>query len=205
MKNIFKGLIVIAVALMVTACRGNDDALRETENWGVEELKQLIQDTYDNFDTGFMSETMEITDPEMITHRTGLRNVSQIEHMVTSNALMMTTPYTFMLLKVEDGANIDQLKQEIIDNIDLWWWICVSADVAYVTSFGHIIMIVMAEEDVADGVYNAFGQAVNGTLGTRLTKENDGTPGGGDLFPDIDLDLDPDFDFENDDEGIFVE
>ena len=64
------------------------------------------------------------------------------------------------------------MKQEMLDNIDMDMWICVSADKLYITNSGNIIFLVMTNEEWATSVYNNFKKYVNNNIGKELTKSN---------------------------------
>jgi len=196
MKKLLTFLLVATLGLALTGCFGrnsddpNGDNNGGTNNGaennygqGSDELIALINAAYaDVIDLPITETTaMDLNDPEMIEFVTGLTDLSNVSAVVRSDALMMTTPFTIALIQVNTDANIEAMKQEILNNIDLWKWICVAADVGYVTNFGNTIILIMAEQDLADQVYEGFRNASNSNLGTRLEKINDITdgPGGG--------------------------
>ena len=57
-------------------------------------------------------------------------------------------PFSFCLIRMEEGANIEEGKQRIAKNVDPWKWICVgvSDDQVVVDSAGNIIVLIMAED-----------------------------------------------------------
>ena len=85
---------------------------------------------------------------------------------------MTSQAYLLSVVKVKDGANVEKMKQEMLDNIDMDMWICVSADKLYITNSGNIIFLVMTNEEWATSVYNNFKKYVNNNIGKELTKSN---------------------------------
>ena len=188
MKKLIKSLVVIMFMLMITGCREN--ASNETANYRPQDLFNLIERTYENLDEEIpVTEEMEITNREEMLRRTGLRSADNIEYMVASQAMISVFPYTMVLIKVDNDANIDAMKQEIYDNIDFNYWICVGADKAIITNFGSVIMLVMGSEEQAGLIYAEFDR-VTGNLGETLVRINDqagfddGFNGGFDLGED---------------------
>ena len=83
---------------------------------------------------------------------------------------MSSQAFSAVMVKVSDGANIEEMKKEMIDNIDMRKWICVSAEKARVTNYGNIIFLVMSSEEWGKPVYDEFKQAVGGTVGKELER-----------------------------------
>ena len=74
------------------------------------------------------------------------------------------------IVKVKDNADVEKIKQEMLDNIDMRRWICVSAEQLYITNSGKVIFSVMADKDTAKAVYNDFKKYVNNNIGKELEK-----------------------------------
>ena len=72
--------------------------------------------------------------------------------------------------KVKAGADIEGIKQEMLDNLNMNKWICVSAEKLYITSYNNIIFAVMSDEDWAKPVYEGFKKYVNNKNGKELEK-----------------------------------
>ena len=78
-----------------------------------------------------------------------------------------------MFIKVKDNVDVEKVKTEIYDNIDMRRWICVSAGKLYITNNGNVIFLVMADENWAKPVYDEFKTYVNNSIGKELEKTND--------------------------------
>ena len=52
---------------------------------------------------------------------------------------MSSQAYSAVALKVKSNANIETVKEEILNNVDMRKWICVSAEKLYVTNYNNII------------------------------------------------------------------
>ena len=86
---------------------------------------------------------------------------------------LLPLPATSMnIVKVKDNADVEKIKQEMLDNIDMRRWICVSAEQLYITNSGNVIFSVMAEKDIAKAVYNDFKKYVNNNIGKELEKSD---------------------------------
>lgn len=103
---------------------------------------------------------------------TNLENVDDIEAVVASEPLINAQAYLALLIKVKNQANVEKVKEDLYNSIDMNRWICVSADKLYITNNGNTIFLVMSEEDWAKEVYNSFKNYVNNNIGKELEKNN---------------------------------
>ena len=119
-------------------------------------------------------ETMkvDITNIDEVTSYTGLKTNDGIESIVVSVPLITAQAYSVAIVKVKDSADVEKIKQEMLDNIDMRRWICVSAEQLYITNSGNVIFSVMADKDIAKAVYNDFKKYVNNNIGKELEKSN---------------------------------
>lgn len=119
-------------------------------------------------------ETMkvDIKNIDEVTSYTGLKTNDDIESIVVSVPLITAQAYSVAIVKVKDNADVEKIKQEMLDNIDMRRWICVSAEQLYITNSGNVIFSVMADKDIAKAVYNDFKKYVNNNIGKELEKSN---------------------------------
>ena len=119
-------------------------------------------------------ETMkvDIKNIDEVTSYTGLKSNDDIESIVVSVPLITAQAYSVAIVKVKDNADVEKIKQEMLDNIDMRRWICVSAEQLYITNSGNVIFSVMADKDIAKAVYNDFKKYVNNNIGKELEKSN---------------------------------
>ena len=50
---------------------------------------------------------------------------------------MSSQAYSFVAVKFKNAVNIEKVKEEMYNNIDMNKWLCVSADVLYLTNYGN--------------------------------------------------------------------
>ena len=120
-------------------------------------------------------ETMKINvkNIDEVTSYTGLTSNDDIESIVVSVPLITAQAYSVAVVKVKDTADVEKIKQEMLDNIDMGRWICVSAEQLYITNSGNVIFSVMTDKDIAKAVYDDFKKYVNNEIGKELEKTND--------------------------------
>ncbi len=113
---------------------------------------------------------VDIKNIDEVTSYTGLKTNDGIESIVVSEPLVTAQAYSVAIVRVKDNADVEKIKQEMLDNIDMRRWICVSAEQLYITNSGNVIFSVMADKDVAKAVYNDFKKYVNNNIGKELEK-----------------------------------
>lgn len=120
-------------------------------------------------------ETMKIDvkNIDEVTSYTGLTSNDDIESIVVSVPLITSQAYSVAVVKVKDTADVEKIKEEMLDNIDMGRWICVSAEQLYITNSGNVIFSVMTDKDIAKAVYDDFKKYVNNEIGKELEKTND--------------------------------
>ena len=168
------GLILLAIIAFITfivvSGSGDKGSFNTTKD-----IKTLINTiNKDNKDILPELETMKINvkNIDEVTSYTGLTTNDGIESITVSVPVMTAQAYSVAIVKVKDSADVEKIKQEMLDNIDMRRWICVSAEQLYITNSGNVIFSVMADKDIAKAVYNDFKKYVNNNIGKELEKSN---------------------------------
>ena len=174
-QNIFIiGLILLAVisfiVFILVSGSGNKDNVETPKD--INDVINTINKN--NKDVLPELETMkvDIKNIDEVTSYTGLKSNDDIESIVVSVPLITAQAYSVAIVKVKDNADVEKIKQEMLDNIDMRRWICVSAEQLYITNSGNVIFSVMADKDIAETVYNDFKKYVNNNIGKELEKSN---------------------------------
>ena len=170
-----QNILIIGLILLAVISFGIFILVSGKENTGsLETTKDIIIDK-DNKNVLPELETMkvDIKNIDEVTSYTGLKTNNDIESIVVSVPMMTSQAYSVAVVKVKDTANVEKIKQEMLDNIDMRRWICVSAEQLYITNSGNVIFSVMADKDIAKAVYNDFKKYVNNNIGKELEKSND--------------------------------
>ena len=176
------GLILLAAISFIIFILVSGSGNKGSGNKGNVETPKAINDINDVINTINKNnknvlpelETMkvDIKNIDEVTSYTGLKTNDGIESIVVSEPLITAQAYSVAIVKVKDNADVEKIKQEMLDNIDMRRWICVSAEQLYITNSGNVIFSVMADKDVAKAVYNDFKKYVNNNIGKELEKSN---------------------------------
>ena len=174
-QNIFIiGLILLAVISFVifilVSGSGNKGNVETPKN--INDIINTINKNNKNVLPELETMKINVKNIDEVTSYTGLKTNDGIESITVSVPVMTAQAYSVAIVKVKDSADVEKIKQEMLDNIDMRRWICVSAEQLYITNSGNIIFSIMADKDIAETVYNDFKKYVNNNIGKELEKSN---------------------------------
>lgn len=168
------GLILLAVIsfiIFILVSGSGDKGSVETPK-DINDIINTINKNNKNILPELETMKVDIKNIDEVTSYTGLKTNDGIESIVVSAPLITAQAYSVAVVKVKDNADVEKIKQEMLDNIDMRRWICVSAEQLYITNSGNVIFSVMADKDIAKAVYNDFKKYVNNNIGKELEKSN---------------------------------
>lgn len=137
-----------------------------------EDLSALVDKVYEGLEIELPmlnTHIVDVTDSMTVQVITGLEDGSSFEYLVASEPLMSSQAYSFVLAKVKEGVNADEVAKAMNEKIDARKWICVSAEKVYTTSSDNVVCLVMSSEDVATTIYNKF-KTLAGGIGHEFEK-----------------------------------
>ena len=168
------GLILLAVIsfiiFILVSGSGNKGSVETPKD--INDIINTINKNNKNILPELETMKVDIKNIDEVTSYTGLKTNDGIESIVVSEPLITSQAYSVAIVKVKDNADVEKIKQDMLDNIDMRRWICVSAEQLYITNSGNVIFSVMADKDVAKAVYNDFKKYVNNNIGKELEKSN---------------------------------
>lgn len=178
-----KGIIWAIVAVIIIALVGvgvyfsnQDDGNQGIKLETAKDMKNFFGKIYKKIEDQLPevgTDIIDVSDAMEVTNYTGLKSNKDVEAIVVSMPVMSAQAYEAVMVKVKNGADIESMKQEMLDNIDMNKWICVSAEKVYVTNSGNVIFMVMSDEEWAKLVYDSFKEQVENKIGKELEKSED--------------------------------
>ena len=178
-----KGIIWAIVAVIIIALVGvgvyfsnQDDGNQGIKLETAKDMKDFFGKIYKKIEEQLPkvdTDIIDVSDAMEVTNYTGLKSNKDVEAIVVSMPFMSAQAYEAVMVKVKNGADIESMKQEMLDNIDMNKWICVSAEKVYVTNSGNVIFMVMSDEEWAKLVYDSFKEQVENKIGKELEKSED--------------------------------
>ncbi|MCI8392709.1 MAG: hypothetical protein HFJ24_03025 [Clostridia bacterium] len=180
MKKVVIGVVIVLVVaaiigaiVMFVGKGGNSNTQTGIKVQTVEEMQEVFNTINTKLGEalpGLEVREIELTDEFAFSSTTGLKSNTNVEAVVVSEPFISAQAFSAVMIKVSDEANIEEMKKEILDNVDMRKWICVSAEKLRVTNYGNIIFFVMSDEQWGKPVYDEFKQTVGGKVGQELEK-----------------------------------
>jgi len=174
MKKIFNlSVILLIMLLVVTGCNKNEKATI-TENYTKKDMEELLENFYKDIEGLPMLNTTEVDleSSDMIKNATGLTSSKGIDMILLSEPVINAQAHSVVLIKTNKDANMENMKKEILNNIDMRKWICVGAEQLYVTNYDSVIIVIMTDEQLAKKVLSNFKTATNDNFGSVLDKNS---------------------------------
>lgn len=154
--------IIVAIVIIMGVNLFRKSSPKQESNLNInnnDDLVSLINQIYEGVTIEMpklQTQALDVTDANMVKTFTGLDSTENIENLVVSEPLMSSQAYSLVLVKVKDGANINDMAKAMNENIDVRKWICVSAEKVYTATSGNVICLVMTNADTAKAVYDSF-------------------------------------------------
>lgn len=149
--------IIVVLIVILTNQNGNSKLGKISS---AEDLSAIIEKVYEGEEENLLpsleTRIIDPTDQMSVIAVTGLENGDNLEYIVASEPMITSQAYSFVLVKVKDGINANEIAKQIHENVDERKWICVSAEKIYATTSGNIIALVMGEEETAKNVFEKF-------------------------------------------------
>lgn len=138
-----------------------------------EDLSELISKVYEGQETELLqslfTQEIDVNDADLVNMVTGLENGNNLEFLVTSEPMMTSQAYSFVLAKVKDGVDANDVAKEMSEKVNPARWICVTAEKIYATNSGDVVCLVMASEEMGKPVYEKF-KSLAGYVGEEYEK-----------------------------------
>lgn len=141
-----------------------------------------------------------VNTPETAQYATDIEDFSNIEYAVASLPMMNAQAYSLTILKVKDGANVEEVAKMVNEKAQLNKWVCVCADKVLTTSSGNVVFSIMSNAETAQTIYDSFKEMAGG-IGEEYVREfeqpempEDMMPGDllpEDMVPAADGDMEP--------------
>lgn len=176
------GLVIVGILFVVLFNKKDSGSISLNTS---SDLKHMINEVYkiaNNDLPSLETNVIDVSDKDMVKVYTGLSNNDNVESVVVSEPLMSSQAYSFVAVKFKNGTNIDSVKEEMYNNINMNKWLCVSADILYLTNYNNTVVYVMSDEEWGKPVYEAFKKYINNENGKELVKNNSSLNGG---FPPV--------------------
>ena len=124
-----KGIIWAIVAVIIIALVGvgvyfsnQDDGNQGIKLETAKDMKNFFGKIYKKIEDQLPevgTDIIDVSDAMEVTNYTGLKSNKDVEAIVVSMPVMSAQAYEAVMVKVKNGADIESMKQEMLDNIDM--------------------------------------------------------------------------------------
>ena len=148
MKQIKKILLLLLVCTSLISLTGC--AEKNVEGT----LEEIIEKIYEGIPPDEMPnvENIDVLEmaPDNITYYIGTTDI-EYEEILASEPMMSSIAYSVVLVRMKDGADIEDAKTKIKESVDprKWWCVEVPEDDVIVKSKGDLIILIMVENETA--------------------------------------------------------
>lgn len=165
-------IAIIAGAFLLTKGKEPKKKMLQT----AEEMQNMLNTIYssENVKLPELETTkIDVNDENQVSTFTGLKTNNNVEELIVSVPFINAQAYSLAVIKVNEKSDIEKMKQEMLENIDMRRWICVSAEKLYITNYENVIFLVMSSEEWAKPVYEEFKNFVGNNIGKELEKSEE--------------------------------
>ena len=151
MKKIILGLCIVLSVFIMTGCSQKEKNIEGT----LEEIMTKVYAGISDEELPMMLSNVEVTD-ENIENYLGTKDIDYQEALA-SESMVGSIAHSVVLIRMNEGANIEDAKTLIKEKANPRKWICVEAENVYVESKGNLIILIMSGE-LADSIKANFEQ-----------------------------------------------
>lgn len=164
MKKIIALLLVTVMAIGIVGCGKKNDGNTENSETAVRlegTCSEILAKVYENADLDpELKEAMQYYENIAIPEESKEYILGTTEVLysdsVYSAPMMSSIAYQCVVLRVEEGQDVETAKQLLLDNADPIKWVCVEAESVVVENVGDVILYIMCDNATADAIKTAF-------------------------------------------------
>ena len=166
--------MVMAAFMLIGLCACGKDSESVKLEGSLQEIAAKIYENTENFEIAVGdAATIDLSDSDSLKYMLGLSSAEGIEEAVSSDALIMSIAYSMCLVRTQEGADVEKIKEDIFNGVDARKWICVAADKVLVANCGDVILMVMGDETTVQNVYSAFEKVSGNTASQYLIRDGE--------------------------------
>lgn len=147
-KKIILGCVICVVLFSLTGCKE-----KQVEGT-LEEIMTKVYADISEDERPMMLTNTEIT-KDNIENYLGTKDIEYKEALASESAVG-SIAHSVVLVRMQDGADIEATKKKIKENANPRKWICVEAEKVVVKNKDNLIILIMSSSDTAKKIENSF-------------------------------------------------
>ena len=147
-KKIILGCLACVTLFSLTGC-----GEKQVEGTLEEIMTKVYADVPEN-ERPMMLTNTEVTE-ENVENYLGTKDI-EYEEALASESAVGSIAHSVVLVRMKDGANIEDAKKKIEENVNPRKWICVEAEDVVVKNKGNLIILIMSSSNYIEKIENSF-------------------------------------------------
>ena len=175
-KFIFLLMMILIAAIFITSCAAggsNKEGDSGEDTIFSEDLKNIVEKIYQGVEVELPTVENKEINEDNVEYYLGLSSMTGIKQGLASDAVLSTIPYYMCFLRVPDINNIEKIKSDIKNNIDLTKWICDRAEYVYINNCEDVIFLAVGKENIVQALNDSFKELASGNEGKLIYKNVD--------------------------------
>ncbi len=178
MKKVLAILLAATMALGFAACNKADDNNSSSDDGNISmTLEEIINGVYEKnpVDLSLETSSIDVSDADMLKAFTGLDSADKVKEVAVSEPMMSSQAYSFVLVRVKDAADAEEVANSMLEGINPRKWVCVEADDIRVMIKGDVVALYMVDSQFGDelsgdSIEKAFTEVVGGSVDKVIKK-----------------------------------
>ena len=147
-KKIILGCLACVTLFSLTGC-----GEKQVEGALEEIMTKVYADVPEN-ERPMMLTNTEVTE-ENVENYLGTKDI-EYEEALASESAVGSIAHSVVLIRMKDGADVEEAKKKIEENANPRKWICVEADDVVVKNKGNLIILIMSSSNYIEKIENSF-------------------------------------------------
>lgn len=147
-KKIILGCLACVTLFSLTGC--GEEKVEGT----LEEIMTKVYADVPEDERPMMLTNTEVTE-ENVENYLGTKDI-EYEEALASESAVGSIAHSVVLIRMKDGADIEDAKKKIEENANPKKWICVEADDVVVKNKGNLIILIMSSSNYIEKIENSF-------------------------------------------------
>lgn len=147
-KKIILGCLACVTLFSLTGC-----GEKQVEGTLEEIMTKVYADVPED-ERPMMLTNTEVTE-ENVENYLGTKDI-EYEEALASESAVGSIAHSVVLVRMKDGADVEEAKKKIEENANPRKWICVEADDVVVKNKGNLIILIMSSSNYIEKIENSF-------------------------------------------------
>ena len=157
MKLLKKVSLVVVLMLGIVLISGCSETKEQNVEGTLEEIMTKVYEKVSDDQKPMALTNIEVTDENIV----GFLGTSDIEYesALASEPMISSIAHSVVLVRAKDGANVEDIKTQIKENVNPRKWVCVGVepDEVIIENKGDLIIVIIVEqEDIRTLIQEGF-------------------------------------------------